>query len=79
MKAGGKTQWWETNSKHERRKLVLVLEDSTDGHSYFLPDTPCISGHTWYNFIDPGELIFEEMTEQRNLCSQNTVEVEEAY
>lgn len=65
MKAGSKTEWRGTNSKHESRKLVLVLEYSADVNSYFLPETPCISEHIWYNFIGPGELIFEEMTEQR--------------
>lgn len=71
MKAGSKTEWRGTNSKHESRKLVLVLEYSADVNSYFLPETPCVSECIWYNFTDPGELIFEEMTEQRILCSQN--------
>lgn len=35
----------------------------TDVDSYFLPETPCISEPIWYNFIDPGDHIFEEMTE----------------
>lgn len=51
MKAGGKTQWQGTNSNHKSRKLVLVLEDSTDVDSYFLPETPCVSECIWYNFI----------------------------